>query len=328
MPQPRCLVFGALGQDGCCLAEIFHTAGFEVVGVSRRPRRLALEAAGTYARHFASLVTGFSIRFDRVRDLIAAVRPSVIVNVAGMSSVGASFHRPMETFLDNGQLNLFVLEALRRSASGARYVFASSGEVFGETVMTGAGIDSPLDPRSPYAVSKASASLVLRNYRDVYGIHAAAAYLFPHESPLRDPAFILPKIARSLAALAAGRIDALRFGRLDVTRDWGWAPDYMRAVFLQTQLADPADLVVASGKGVPLLEMVRHGMRCIGIADEALIQVDPALLRPADLRVSVGDARETGRRIGWSAAVAGTAVLDRLLDRALAEAAAGSLAIA
>ncbi|MCC7275658.1 MAG: GDP-mannose 4,6-dehydratase [Alphaproteobacteria bacterium] len=312
--SPTCLIFGATGQDGCCLAEIFRPAGFGVVGISRRPLPAMRSALGPYARRFSSLVGGFVVDPGNVRTLIDAVRPAVIVNVAGMSSVGASFGRPMETFLDNGQLNLFVLEALRRTGLGAHYVFASSGEVFGETPAAGAGVDSPIDPRSPYAVSKAAASLVLRNYREVYGVRASIAYLFPHESPLRDTAFVLPKVARSLLALKAGRIAALELGRLDVVRDWGWAPEFMRALFLQAQLAEPVDLVIAGGTGVMLGDMVRHGMRRIGIADDRPIRVDPGLVRRADLHMSVGATGETARVIGWRADTTGFAVLDRLMD--------------
>lgn len=321
---PVCLVFGATGQDGRLVARRFAAGGYAVIGVSRRPQADAMRDVGDYRRWFRAMVGNFPTSMAATWDLIAGTAPAVIVNVSGMSSVGASFERPMETMLDNGQLNLFLLEGLRRQGSRARYIFASSGELFGETGPGGAAAVAPFDPRSPYAVSKASGAMVLRNYRDVFGVDAALAHLFPHESPLRPQHFVLPKLARSLVEMRAGRLDGLRFGRTDIVRDWGWAEDYMEALFRQAQLPGPVDLVIATGVATSLTDMIRHGLRRLGIAGDARIVLDTALVRPADLSHSVGDPQEAWRRIGWRAQCAGTAVLDRLIDAAIDAPATGS----
>ncbi|WP_374449399.1 GDP-mannose 4,6-dehydratase [Stella sp.] len=317
---PVCLVFGATGQDGRLVGRRFARGGYAVVGVSRRPPADARRDLGDYRPCFAGMVGDFLASADATAELLGALQPAIIVNVAGMSSVGASFERPMETLLDNGNLNLFILEALRREGSRARYVFASSGEVFGETPAAGAAAGTPWNPRSPYAVSKASAAMMLRNYRDVFGVDAALAHLFPHESPLRPSHFVLPKLARSLVDLRAGRLRCLRLGRTDVVRDWGWAEEYMDALYRQARLPVPVDLVLATGSATSLNAMVDHGMRRLGIAAEGRLAVDPAMVRPADLARSTGDPRETWRAIGWRATCAATAVLDRLIDHAVAAA--------
>lgn len=316
---PLCLIFGATGQDGRLLARRFRRAGYRVVGASRRPPA-ELETLPDLRRCFDELVPRLEVTLEATAALLRRFDPDIVVNVSGLSSVGASFVRPMETFLDNGQLNLFILEALRRSGGSARYVFASSGEIFGETGAAGATERSVFDPKSPYAVSKLSATLTLRSYRDVYGVNAAASILFPHESPLRGPQFVLPKLVRSLLDLSAGRAETLRFGRLDVARDWGWAEDYMELVFRQARLPRPADLVVATGQGTTLADMVRHGMRRLAIPPDRLVGNDPAFVRAADLSRSIGCPAEASRLTGWTPACAGLAVLDRLIDHALSAA--------
>ncbi|BBK30663.1 GDPmannose 4,6-dehydratase [Stella humosa] len=313
-----CLIFGATGQDGRLLARRFARDGFRVIGVSRRPAAEMAVGLGDYAADFERLIGDFAITAPATDALVRAVAPAVIVNVAGLSSVGASFRHPMETLLDNGQLNLFILETLRVARLPARYIFASSGELFGETPPGGADTASLYAPKSPYAVSKASASMILRNYREVFAVNAALAYLFPHESPLRSPDFVLPKIARSLLDLKAGRISELRFGPLDVVRDWGWAEEYMDAIFRQAQLPQPVDLILASGTGTSLRAMVQHGMRKLGLEGHGPLQVDPTLVRPADLARSVGNPAATEQAIGWRATCSGTAVLERLIDLAAA----------
>lgn len=312
--RPVCVLFGATGQDGRLLARRFAAGGYAVVGVSRRPECEVRRDIGADSGCYAHLVDRFSISAGATTALLTAIEPVVIVNVAGMSSVGASFERPMETLLDNGQLNLFILEALRVGACRARYIFASSGEVFGETATDGASAAAPPDPRSPYAVSKAAAAMVLRNYRSVYGVDAALAHLFPHESPLRPAHFVLPKLARAIVDLHRRRIARIALGRTDVVRDWGWAEDHMDAVYRQARLPAPVDLVLATGVPTSLDDMVRHGLARFGLADDGRVVRDPALVRPSDLGRSVGDPVPAWRALGWRARIAGTAVLDRLMD--------------
>ncbi|BBK38592.1 GDP-mannose 4,6-dehydratase [Allostella sp. ATCC 35155] len=312
--RPVCVLFGATGQDGRLLARRFAAGGYAVVGVSRRPEAEARRDIGVHGDNFAHLVGCFSASAGATAALLSATDPAVIVNVAGMSSVGASFERPMDTLLDNGQLNLFILEALRLGACRARYIFASSGELFGETAQGGASAAARPDPRSPYAVSKAAAAMVLRNYRAAYGVDAALAHLFPHESPLRPAYFVLPKLARAVVDLHKGRIARISLGRTDVVRDWGWAEDHMDAVYRQARLPVPLDLVIATGVGTSLDEMVRHGLGRFGFADDGRVVRDPAMVRPSDLGRSVGDPVGARHALGWRARVTGTAVLDRLID--------------
>jgi GDPmannose 4,6-dehydratase len=300
------LVTGVGGQDGGYLAQQLVQAGHlvhgTVTGAEERPLPPHLAALGDHlVLHRADLRDPASLN-----ALVDEVDPEWVFNLAGVSSVAASWSDPVGTLDVNARAVLALLEHLyRRGEAGTpvRVVQASSGEVFAGSAGRPVTEDSPVVPVNPYGAAKAVAHQAVGMYRG-RGLHASSLVLFNHESPRRPERFVTRKITRGVAAIAAGRSDHLVLGNLDVWRDWGWAPDYTAAMLLAIEAPEADDYVVATGQAHSLRDLVAAAFAEVGITDWApLVGSDPGLVRPADAEVLVGNSSRLRQRLGWAPTV-------------------------
>lgn len=296
------LVTGITGQDGGYLADQLLAAGHEVHGTvpldgPHLPPHLG--ALGDRVQlHPVDLRTPATIT-----RLVDELSPDWLVNLAGASSVAASWSDPVGTLDLNGRAVVALLEHLFRRHEGGtpptRFLQASSGEIFAGAAPAAVTEESPISPVNPYGAAKAVAHLAVGMYRS-RGLHASSFILFNHESPRRPEQFVTRKITRGVAAIASGRADHLVLGTLDVSRDWGWAPDYVAAMVLGLSADEPGDYVIATGRAHTLRDLVSAAFAEVGITDWAsLVRTDPALARPADAPVLVGDPSKAKQRLGW-----------------------------
>jgi GDPmannose 4,6-dehydratase len=296
----RALICGVSGQDGAYLARFLLTRGYEVFGTSRDAE---VRSFGNLARlGIAGQVATQSMAsndFRSVLQVLSRVNPDEIYSLAGQSSVGLSFEQPVETLesISMGTLNL--LEAMRFLGKPMRLYSAGSGECFGDTGGARATEETPFRPRSPYAVAKATAHWLVANYREAYGLHASTGILFNHESPLRSRRFVTRKIVAAACAIAAGSRERLTLGNVDIHRDWGWAPEYVEAMWLMLQQPRAADYVIATGLAHSLASFADAAFRHFGLAWRDHTDSSPGLFRPADIAYSCGDAGKAASVLGW-----------------------------
>lgn len=299
----RALICGVQGQDGSYLAELLLDKGYTVVGTSRDAlARSSASGLPETVRERIEMVTMAPTDFRSVLQVVERARPDEVYALAGQTSVGLSFETPIET-LDSiifGTLNL--LEALRSVVPAARFYHASSSECFGDLAGRPATEETAFHPRSPYGVAKASAHMLVRNYRDAYGLFTANGMLFNHESPRRPPRFVTRKIVSAAKRIAAGSDDKLHLGRIEIVRDWGWAPEYVDAMWRILQQPEPEDFIIATGASSSLEAFVETAFDCFGLDWRDYVVSDPALARPSDLDWSGADPSHAELRLGWRAA--------------------------
>ena len=314
----RALIFGISGQDGAYLAEHLLGQGYEVWGASRdaeSARFDRLEKLGILGRvHLVSASLG---DFRSVLSSLAAAKPDEVYNLAGQSSVSLSFEQPVETFesVSTGTLNL--LEAILFSGKGIKLYNAGSSECFGELPAAGADEGTPFHPRSPYAIAKSSAVWMVSNYREAYGLFACNGILFNHESPLRSPRFVTRKVISAAAKIKQGSPERLKLGNLDIRRDWGWAPEYVRAMALLLRQPKPDDFVIATGESHSLREFVQCAFEMAGLDWERHVDHDPLLLRPTDIMASYANPDKASRILKWRAEAKMKEVVRRMLEAEL-----------
>jgi GDPmannose 4,6-dehydratase len=239
--------------------------------------------------------------FRSVLQILIKIQPDEIYNLAGQSSVGLSFDQPVETLesIATGTLNL--LEAIRFMKSPIRLYNASSSESFGDIGDRPAHESTPFRPRSPYAVAKAAAFWEVANYREAYGLFACSGILFNHDSPLRPERFVTQKIIASACRIAQGSPEKLHLGNISIARDWGWAPEYIEAMYLMLQQDLADDYVIATGESRKLEEFVAEAFSCNGLDWQDHVITDASLLRPTDLAISRGDPNKAKVQLGWQA---------------------------
>ncbi|MBI3506461.1 MAG: GDP-mannose 4,6-dehydratase [Proteobacteria bacterium] len=309
------LIIGIGGQDGAYLADLLLSKGYAVHGTSRdrevssfaNLRRLGiLDRVKLY-----SAVTG---DFRSILQVVRNTAPDEIYNLAGQTSVGLSFEQPVETLnsITVGTLN--ILEAIRFLDIPTRFYNAASGEMFGNTGTHPAHEDVKFAPRSPYGVGKAGAFWATANYRESYSLFACSGILFNHESPLRPPRFVTQKVVRGALDIAEGREKSLKLGNLGISRDWGWAPEYVVAMWAMLQQETPEDFVIATGQNLTLERFVARAFERVGLDWRRHVEVDRALYRPSDILASVGDPSRARDRLGWRATVAAETVVEKLVD--------------
>ncbi len=315
-PEPRtALVFGIAGQDGSWLAKLLLEHGYVVHGTSRdreasgfgNLRRLGL--LDRVRLHSAVLSD-----FRSVAQVVKDVRPSEIYNLAGQSSVGLSFGQPVETLDSIIHGTISILEAIRFLELETRFYNASSSECFGNTDRGPADETHPFHPRSPYGVGKAAAYWAVANYRDSYRLFACSGILFNHESPLRPSRYVTQKIVQGAADIAERKAEKLTLGQLSIARDWGWAPEYVEAMWRMLSLDAPEDFVIATGRLHTLEEFVQRAFDYFGLDWRRHVETDPALLRPSDIASSVGNPSKAERLLGWRAATAMPGVVAALCE--------------
>jgi GDPmannose 4,6-dehydratase len=311
----RALVVGGSGQDGAYLAQLLLDKGYAVVVTSRdaeSSRFTGLARLGILDR-----VTLASVAPNDFRSVLYALdrfMPEEVYNLAGQSSVGLSFQQPVETLESIAVATLNLLEAIRFTKRPVRFYNAGSGECFGDTGDAPANETTPFRPRSPYAVAKATSFWEVANYREAYGLFACTGILFNHESPLRPERFVTQKIVAAACRIAAGSQERLKLGNLDVRRDWGFAPEYVDAMWRLLQLSAPQDVIVATGRTSSLREFLAEAFGAVGLDWNDHVDHDPTLVRPTDLyggRANPARAREV---LGWVATAHMPEVVRRMIQ--------------
>jgi GDPmannose 4,6-dehydratase len=308
------LICGISGQDGAYLARLLLDKGYQVHGTARDAQMSSfgnLELLGEKDRiTFHSMALN---DFRSVLQILAKVQPDEIYNLAGQSSVGLSFEQPVETLesISVGTLNL--LEAIRFLHLPIRLYNAGSGECFGNTGGEAADETTPFRPRSPYAVAKSTAFWEIANYREAYDLYACTGILFNHESPLRPERFVTRKIVKAACRIARGSQEKLRLGNISIARDWGWAPEYVEAMWLILQQDNPDDFVIATGETNTLEEFVAEAFSCLGLDWQDHVVADPSLLRPSEIMVSQGNPAKAAGILGWRAKYKMRAVVDMMV---------------
>jgi GDPmannose 4,6-dehydratase len=309
----RAVITGITGQDGSYLAELLLEQGYEVVGVVRR-----LSAPNTW--RIEHLLDRIELRPADLLDqlslirLLQDVRPHELYNLAAMSFVPASWDQPMLTGEFNAQGVTRVLEAVRTVDPTIRIYQASSSEMFGKVREVPQTELTPFHPRSPYGVAKVFGHFITVNYRESYGLFACSGMLFNHESPRRGLEFVTRKVSHGVARIKAGLADSLSLGNLDAHRDWGFAGDYVRAMWLMLQQDRPDDYVVATGVSHAVRDLVRIAFDHAGLEWETFVRTDPKLLRPAEVDHLIGDASRARTELGWSPTVDFKALIEMMVD--------------
>jgi len=301
MPK-RALICGISGQDGTYLTELLLGKGYEVTGASRDAGSSDfhnLTARGLRER--VRLVSMNLTDFRSVLQVLTQARPDEIYNLAGQSSVSLSFEQPIDTFDSVAVAALNLLEAIRFMARPIRLYNACSSECFGDTGDAAANEDTPFRPNSPYATARAAAYWSVANYRDAYGLHACSGILFNHESPLRPERFVTQKVVSAARRIAGGSKERLTLGTLSIVRDWGWAPEYVEAMWRMLQQEKVRDYVVATGEAHSLEEFVAETFRALGLDWHAHVDIDKSLGRPTDPHAVRGDPRRAAAELGWKA---------------------------
>ena len=314
MTAPVALICGVSGQDGAWLARLLLEKGYRVVGTARDAqisRFGNLERLGIRER--VETVSMTLTDFRSVIQTLDRARPDEVYNLAGQSSVGLSFQQPVETLESHATGALNLLEAIRFLNPKIRLYNACSGECFGDTGDAPANEETPFRPRSPYAVAKAAAFWEVANYRDAYGLYACSGILFNHESPLRPERFVTQKIAAAAARIARGEQRRVTLGNLAVARDWGWAPEYVDAMWRMLQQDEPEDFVIATGERHTLEEFAAEAFRTAGLDWREHVEVDRALFRPSEIMSGWGDASRAREKLGWRATVRMPEVAARLV---------------
>ena len=319
----RALICGVSGQDGAYLARFLLERGYEVFGTSRdaQVRNFSnLTQLGIDRRVVTNSMASNDVR--SVLQVISRIDPDEIYNLAGQSSVGLSFEQPVETLESIAMGTLNLLEAMRFLGKPIRLYSAGSGECFGDTGGDCATEGTAFRPRSPYAVAKATAHWLVANYREAYGLHASTGILFNHESPLRSRRFVTRKIVATACAIARGSGERLTLGNLAIHRDWGWAPEYVEAMWLMLQQGRADDYVIATGQAHSLAQFADAAFAHLGLDWRDHTDSSAGLLRPTDIACSCGDAGKAASTLGWRPQWAMPQVVRGMIDAELVEVAA------
>lgn len=238
--------------------------------------------------------------FRSVFNAIQESKPDEIYNLAGQTSVGLSFDQPVEAIESIAIGTLNILEVIRLLNTPVRFYNAGSSECFGDTGDTPANEQTPFAPRSPYAVAKSTAKWLINSYRESYGLYACTGILFNHESPLRPERFVTQKIIAGAAKIKAGQLDKLQLGNLDISRDWGWAPEYVEAMWLMMQLDQPDDFVIATGRKESLKYFVAKSFEYFDLDWQKFVEIEKSFFRPNEISSSVGNPEKAIKLLGWN----------------------------
>jgi GDPmannose 4,6-dehydratase len=307
------LITGITGQDGSYLAEFLLERGYRVVGMTRRSSTAGDERIAHLADRL-ELIQGDLLDQASLVAAIEGTGPDEIYNLAAQSFVPTSWNQPVLTGEFTGLGVTRMLEAIRQVAPQARFYQASSSEMFGKVRTVPQNELTPFHPRSPYGVAKAYGHYLTVNYRESYDLFAVSGILFNHESPRRSLEFVSRKVTHGAARIALGLDHELRMGNLDAERDWGFAGDYVRAMWLMLQQAEPSDYVVATGVAHSVRDLCRIAFERVGLRHEDHVIVDPALYRPAEVDHLRGDASRATTELGWTPTVDFKALVEMMVD--------------
>jgi GDPmannose 4,6-dehydratase len=309
----RAVITGITGQDGSYLAELLLAKGYEVVGVVRRSSAPNLWRIESLLPKLQLQPADLLDQLSLIR-LIRDVAPHEFYNLAAMSFVPASWDQPLLTGEFNSLGVTRVLEAIRHVDASIRLYQASSSEMFGKVREVPQTELTPFYPRSPYGVSKVFAHYITVNYRESYGLFACSGILFNHESPRRGEEFVTRKVSQGVARIKLGLAESLELGNLDAHRDWGFAGDYVRAMWLMLQQGQPDDYVIATGVSHSVRDLVELAFGHVGLDWRRYVKLDPRLLRPAEVDQLIGDASKAKRALGWRPEVDFPALVRMMVD--------------
>ncbi|MHB8398584.1 MAG: GDP-mannose 4,6-dehydratase [Candidatus Limnocylindrales bacterium] len=303
----KALITGITGQDGSYLAELLLEKGYEVHGLIRRSSsfntgridhlyRDPHEAETRLFLHYADLTDSSSLIGHLHR-----IKPAEVYNLGAQSHVKVSFEMPEFTAETAAMGTLRMLEAVRTADWPIRFYQAGSSEMYGKVLESPQTERTPFNPRSPYAIAKVFAHFMVVDYREAYGIHASNGILFNHESPRRGGTFVTRKVTQAVAAILAGKQEKVYLGNLDAKRDWGYAPEYVEAMWRMLQQDEPDDYVIATGEMHTVRELCEVAFRLAGLDWERYVRVDARYLRPTEVAELCGDASKARERLGWQA---------------------------
>jgi GDPmannose 4,6-dehydratase len=326
MTQRRALVTGITGQDGSYLAELLLEKGYEVHGLIRRSSQFNTqridhlyvdphEAEARLFLHYADLTDSSSLIGHLHR-----IKPAEVYNLGAQSHVKVSFEMPEFTADTAGMGTLRLLEAIRTADWPIRYYQAGSSEMYGRVLEAPQTERTPFNPRSPYAIAKVFAHFMTIDYREAYGLHASNGILFNHESPRRGGTFVTRKVTQGIAAIMSGKADHLYLGNLDAKRDWGYAKEYVEAMWLMLQQDEPDDYVIATGETHTVSELCEVGFRLAGLEWDRYVRVDERYFRPTEVDELCGNAYKAADRLGWRPTTKFRQLVALMLDHDLREA--------
>jgi GDPmannose 4,6-dehydratase len=320
----RALITGITGQDGSYLAELLLEKGYEVFGMTRRASTENVERIG----HLTDRITLIQGDLLDPHSLVSALRtaePTEVYNLAAQSFVPTSWNQPVLTAEFTGVGVTRMLEAIRTVDPNMRFYQASSSEMFGKVRQVPQNERTPFYPRSPYGVAKVYGHHITVNYRESYGLYAVSGLLFNHESPRRGLEFVTRKISDGVARIKLGLADELRLGNLDAERDWGFAGDYVDAMWRMLQQDQPEDFVVATGETHSVREFAEIAFGRVGLDWDQYVKTDPEFLRPAEVDQLVGDASKAREKLGWEPKHSFQDLVEMMVDADLERLAAPSL---
>ncbi len=311
----RALIFGVSGQDGAYLGRLLLDKGYTVHGTSRDADMASFEnLVALGIRDRVELTSAAPADFRSVLRVIERTQPTEIYNLSGQSSVGLSFDQPAETIESIAIGTLNMLETIRTVDRSIRFYNAGTGECYGDTGGRAADEGMAFRPRSPYAVAKAAAHWEVANYRESYDLFACSGVLFNHESPLRPPRFVTRKIVSAAARIANGAGETLMLGDLSICRDWGWAPEYVEAMWRMLQQGTPDDYVIATGEAHSLEAFVDAAFSHFGLTWRDHVEIDKRLFRPSDISSGFGNAAKAADALGWRAEARMPEVVTRMAE--------------
>jgi GDPmannose 4,6-dehydratase len=317
MTAKRALITGVTGQDGAYLAQLLLEKGYAVTGIVRRSSH-----AGVFDHRLkwlgilddVELVDGNLLDLSALMRIVQAAKPDEIYNLAAQSFVTSSWQQPLLTGQVTGLGAVHMLECLRSVAPHARYYQASTSEMFGLIQEERQSESTPFYPRSPYGVAKLYAHWMTINYRESFGLHASNGILFNHESPLRGVEFVTRKVTDAVARIKLGKQKELRLGNIDAKRDWGHARDYVKAMWLMLQQDRPDDYVIATGRTTTVRDMCAIAFKHVGLDIDDHLVIDPALFRPAEVEVLLGNPAKAKATFGWEAQTSLEALITEMVD--------------
>ncbi|HFE38721.1 MAG TPA: GDP-mannose 4,6-dehydratase [Gammaproteobacteria bacterium] len=311
----KALICGASGQDGAYLAKLLLEKGYEVHGTSRDAQVCPfsnLKTLGLFDK--VEVCSMVSTDFRSVLQVLSKIKPDEIYNLAGQSSVGFSFKQPFETMESISLGTLNILEVIRFMGLPVRFYNAGSSECFGDTGGKAATEQDAFRPRSPYAVAKSAAHWEVANYREAYGIFACTGILFNHESPLRPRRFVTRKIISSACEIAQGEKKILELGNIEIRRDWGWAPEYVDAMWRMLQVDDAEDFVISTGESNSLQDFCAIAFEAFGLNWRDHVKINKSFFRPSEIMYGGGDATNAEKKLGWKAKVKMRDVVMRMVE--------------
>lgn len=311
----KALISGVSGQDGAYIAKLLLEKGYEVYGGSRDAQMSSfnnLKELGI--KNDVNLLSVNINDFRSTLQTLIKVKPDEIYNLAGQSSVGLSFEQPVETLesISIGTLN--ILESIRFANMPIKFYNAGSSECFGDTGDKAADEKTLFQPRSPYAVAKSTAFWLVNNYRESYDIHASTGILFNHESPLRPDRFVTKKIISTACRILKNKKEILYLGNTDIWRDWGWAPEYVEAMWLMLQQEKAEDYVIATGQSNSLKDFIKITFEILNLNFEENVVFDNSLLRPSDLKIGRANPSKAEENLGWKAKYMMKDVIEKMID--------------